>query len=963
MSSRHSFLVSAALAFAPLAVGSAQVAGDDVRISIVYTGTSLGALGVLRAQDEHELLTEQANAERLPFRLVSHLCWRAPGITIFLPSDEPQGDELPALLAARATAERRDSVPALRSNNVVLVQEPRQAGPDLLAMINRNPRRAAEFPDLVATQVSISWLRAPGGEPAVIVEEEGAVWPEDLAAWTTGEMNRIDVLAGRVYELPTNLGQMGPRATVLGQMLAQSQPQSLVTLIVDLGERDADVGVDGIERARIDYTALARLGYSLSVPFEFELALGATSLRQIAGEFPQVRWLAANVQARDSGLFRPHEILEVAGVKLGLFGLVDPELKGELPRATLADYTFTSPLDAARREVAALRQAGADAVVALSNLKPRDNAVLAADVAGIDAVIADLHVRWSPESVRGEVGLPDRPRSRPGSPALVARGFGNGLGVGRVDLTFQRSGNGDRRFLASVSHALESVTDRTQPDAALVAQIQRMANIARRPRGDLMVPAFVDLVQRQPDLRTYDGTTRQGRLSKGMWQEFLARLLRSRGRAEVAIIRQLPYFPPLIGKLHEQEVRGWLQTEDQIVLLDLAGADLKKVLLEDTRGELVVNGMDRQRWTVMGRPLNERAVYRVATTDVLFEGARFRDFEKGRRVRRRFRIAQDGAVEAAGGGSPLPLRDLALGELKRLRAVSQSNNAHLDRIAALLAPDPPYVNLVMFAFDHPTLWVSLNRTYHNEAYGAVPESRVASRNSWVAGLNGRFVVTYDRRTVATDASVTVAYARQSASGSGGTRQVSESADDLKFDLTLRPKTLGGAIWKIHPFVRGLFDTEFTPTVDPYTGLQNPRQLALRGVGGVMLRPGRSWRSVELGAALENDFGRPNVQFGFQTKAELAQPIGPLGRVLYLLRNEATYFLPSPRDTPSNLALRYNMVHELLIPLVDELSLSVAADFFFFQGKVPGTREPGASALLRLGLTYDRLWKPHYQPLF
>jgi len=295
--------------------------------------------------------------------------------------------------------------------------------------------------------------------------------------------------------------------------------------------------------------------------------------------------------------------------------------------------------------------------------------------------------------------------------------------------------------------------------------------------------------------------------------------------------------------------------------------------------------------------------------------------------------------------------------------VSQSNNAHLDRIAALLAPDPPYVNLVMFAFDHPTLWVSLNRTYHNEAYGAVPESRVASRNSWVAGLNGRFVVTYDRRTVATDASVTVAYARQSASGSGGTRQVSESADDLKFDLTLRPKTLGGAIWKIHPFVRGLFDTEFTPTVDPYTGLQNPRQLALRGVGGVMLRPGRSWRSVELGAALENDFGRPNVQFGFQTKAELAQPIGPLGRVLYLLRNEATYFLPSPRDTPSNLALRYNMVHELLIPLVDELSLSVAADFFFFQGKVPGTREPGASALLRLGLTYDRLWKPHYQPLF
>ena len=58
-----------------------------------------------------------------------------------------------------------------------------------------------------------------------------------------------------------------------------------------------------------------------------------------------------------------------------------------------------------------------------------------------------------------------------------------------------------------------------------------------------------------------------------------------------------------------------------------------------------------------------------------------------------------------------------------------------------------------------------------------------------------------------------------------------------------------------------------------------------------------------------------------------------------------------------------MVHEVLIPLVDELALSVAADLFFFQGKVDATRQPGASMLLRIGLTYDRLWKPRYQPLF
>ena len=71
----------------------------------------------------------------------------------------------------------------------------------------------------------------------------------------------------------------------------------------------------------------------------------------------------------------------------------------------------------------------------------------------------------------------------------------------------------------------------------------------------------------------------------------------------------------------------------------------------------------------------------------------------------------------------------------------------------------------------------------------------------------------------------------------------------------------------------------------------------------------------------------------------------------------------PRHRKRPLALRYNMVHELLLPLVDELALSVAADFFFYQGKVEATQRPGMSILLRVGLTYDRFWKPRYQPLF
>jgi hypothetical protein len=106
-----------------------------------------------------------------------------------------------------------------------------------------------------------------------------------------------------------------------------------------------------------------------------------------------------------------------------------------------------------------------------------------------------------------------------------------------------------------------------------------------------------------------------------------------------------------------------------------------------------------------------------------------------------------------------------------------------------------------------------------------------------------------------------------------------------------------------------------------------------------------------------------VEYGVQVRSDFHRPIGPAGRLVYRWRNDATYLFPSSRDTASDLALRYHMINELLFPLVDELSISLAADLFLYQGKVEATRRPGMSLLLRIGLTYDRLWKPRYQPLF
>ena len=186
-------------------------------------------------------------------------------------------------------------------------------------------------------------------------------------------------------------------------------------------------------------------------------------------------------------------------------------------------------------------------------------------------------------------------------------------------------------------------------------------------------------------------------------------------------------------------------------------------------------------------------------------------------------------------------------------------------------------------------------------------------------------------------------------------------------LTFRPSLRAGA-GRPRPFVRGLFDSEFSPTKDLVTGASNPQQLALRGVAGFLLLPTLARRRAELGLAVENDLGRPNLQYGMQARLDVERRLtgsarARISQVTYRVRNDLTYFLPTSQDTDANLALRYNMIHELIVPLVDELSLSIAADMLFFQGKVAATQTPGMSTQLRLGLTYDRLWKPRYQPFF
>ena len=91
------------------------------------------------------------------------------------------------------------------------------------------------------------------------------------------------------------------------------------------------------------------------------------------------------------GLVKPYTIFERGGKRIGVFGL-SPDPKGLVSQENYAGVTFTSPIEAAKKSVSALKKRGCDAIVCLSHLgwqinNEYNDERLATETAGIDIII------------------------------------------------------------------------------------------------------------------------------------------------------------------------------------------------------------------------------------------------------------------------------------------------------------------------------------------------------------------------------------------------------------------------------------------------------------------------------------------------------------------------------------------------------------------------------------------------
>ena len=269
-------------------------------------------------------------------------------------------------------------------------------------------------------------------------------------------------------------GGLARRATLLDQARTESD----AVLVLDAGDlllpdgpltARPDVGPaarnpeEVARRAHLMLAALARLGVAAFAPGEHDLAIGPALLRRVLAEH-RIPTVSANL-TDDQGqrVFDADRLLEVAGVKIGVFGLITaaPE-----DAALWRSWRLQAgdPAAAARDEVASLRARGAAVVVALVH-------------AGVYAEVQDI-LRAAPGvdwAVLGHSAM-NFETPEPMGTARALEAMSGGRDFGRLDL----------HLLADQEHGLRvhDLIDRGQP-----AQLQTILDDHQRQIAELRASA------------------------------------------------------------------------------------------------------------------------------------------------------------------------------------------------------------------------------------------------------------------------------------------------------------------------------------------------------------------------------------------------------------------------------------------------------------------------------------------
>lgn len=424
-------------------------------------------------------------------------------------------------------------------------------------------------------------------------------------------VNLTFVVFSDIYEMAERDGR-GGFARVAGALKAERAKAKNI-IVAHAGDTLSPSLTSSVDKGAHIIDLLNRAGLDVFTPGNHEFDFGEAVFRQRMGE-AKFALLAANLRdASDHPLpgFTDSKIIEVEGMKIGLFGLTDDEAARRSSPGTLK---FLPAIETAKRQAQALRDAGADLVVVITHSEWQDDLRLM-KLGPIDIVLSghdhNLLVAYDGRAAVGETQA-------------------DGVNLVAIDVEIRVSDDGTKRW--TPKFRIIDTAD-VAPDAAIAARVaQYEAAVNKALDVDIGVTK-TPLDSRKTSVRTQE--TAIG--------DFFADVMRAATGADVAILNgggirgNRNYAPGT--KLTRKDIAGELPFNNKLVTLELSGADLRAALenavwlIDKDAGRFgqisgarivvrrdAVPGSRLVSVEIGGKPLDDAKLYKVATIDFLARG-------------------------------------------------------------------------------------------------------------------------------------------------------------------------------------------------------------------------------------------------------------------------------------------------------------------------------------------------------
>ena len=424
-------------------------------------------------------------------------------------------------------------------------------------------------------------------------------------------VNLTLIVFSDIYEMSEKDGR-GGFARIAGALKAERAKAKNV-IVAHAGDTLSPSLMSSLDKGAHIIELLNGAGLDVFTPGNHEFDFGEAIFRQRMSEakFPL---LAANLRDNSDNLlpgFADSKIFEIEGVKIGVFGLTDDEATR---RSSPESLTLLPAIDTAKRQVQALRGAGADLVVVVTHSEWQDDLRLA-KLGSIDVVLSghdhNLFVAYDGRAALGETQA-------------------DGANLVAIDLAIYVDGDGKIRWTPKF-RVID--TAEATPDAAIAARVaQYQASIDKA--------LDIDIGATQTPLDSRKAVVRGQETAIG---NLFADAMRAATNADVAIINggairgNRTYDSG--ARLTRKDIVKEMPFDDKLVTLELSGADLRAALenavwmlgkdsgrFGQISGARIVvrrDGVPGSRLVsveIGGKPLDEAKSYKIATPDFLARG-------------------------------------------------------------------------------------------------------------------------------------------------------------------------------------------------------------------------------------------------------------------------------------------------------------------------------------------------------